>query len=92
MSMIVIPKIVTNLLFIAVVVLSGWQHVRMRRANPILNAQFGMMILGIVMMLAVIFLNTATSWTSLVFFLIAVAAMWFVWRQNRMVPPRRSFE
>jgi len=90
--MVTVSPFITNTLFIAVVALSGWQHVRMQRPNPILNMQFGMMILGVVMMLVVTFCNTVTPWISLVFLLIAVAALLIVWRQNRMVPPRRPIE
>jgi tetrahydromethanopterin S-methyltransferase subunit E len=80
--------------FIAAAAISGWQLVRMGRDNPLTGMQFWLIIFCIVMMLVVNLTERKGGhpWLSLVFFLLAVATLSFVIRQNRLVPPRRRIE
>ncbi len=96
--MFVVPPIVINPFFIASVAFSGWQHVRMQRANPIFSQQFGMMAVCPVLMLITAFNGRVTQshqpnpWVSLVMLLLGIAALVMTLRQNRLVPPRRRIE
>lgn len=83
---------VTNVIFIATVYLSGFEHVQLRRPNPFTNIQFLMMAFCLVMVLIVAFYNYINLWLSWLFFLIAVGSLLYMIRQLRMLPPTRQFE
>jgi peptidoglycan/LPS O-acetylase OafA/YrhL len=93
--MIVISPFFINPLFIAAMVFSGWQHVRLQRPNPVLNRQFATMVFCMVMMLVTIQNNRdnpthhPNPWVSLVLLLLGIVVLTLAVRQNRMVPPRR---
>jgi hypothetical protein len=87
-----IPAWVTNVLFMITVYLSGFQHVQMRRANPVTNIQFFMIAVSLLMMLVVAFYNRESPWLSLAFFLIAVCCLGVMIRQHRMLPPMKPIQ
>jgi hypothetical protein len=92
MKMFFIPTWISNVMFLITCVLSGWQHSKLRRANPITNLQFAMMIFSMAMVLVVALYNRTNPWLSLAFFLIAAGCLAFTFRQQRMLPPGKSFE
>jgi hypothetical protein len=65
--MVFIPAWVTNILFMITIYLSGFQHVRLRRPNPITNIQFFMIAFALVMIVIVTFYNRVNPWLSLAF-------------------------
>jgi hypothetical protein len=87
-----ISPYITNVIFLATVYLSGFQHVQLKRPNPIMNLQFFMMAFSLAMMLVVALYNKTNPWLSSGFFLLAVASLGFMIRQLRMLPPMRQFE
>jgi hypothetical membrane protein len=87
-----IPAWISNVLLLITCGLSGFQHIQMRRSNPITNIQFVMIVFCMVMVLVVAVYNRATPWLSVVFFLIAAASLTLMIRQHRMLPPKKSYE
>jgi Flp pilus assembly protein TadB len=87
-----VPAWLTNVLFLATAILSGFQHVQMARPNPVTNIQFFMCAFALLMMLVVVFCNQLDPWLSLGFFVIAVCGLGVMIRQNRMLPPMKPFE
>jgi hypothetical protein len=90
--MIFIPAWASNTLLLIACVLSGYQHVQLRRPNPVTNIQFLMIVFAMAMILVIAIYAHTDAWLSLVFFLIAVGCLGLTIRQNRMLPPNRSFE
>ncbi len=74
--------------FLAAAAVACWQLVRIPRANPLIGMQFWAVLFCIVMMLLTNFLSHRNPWLSAGFFIVAVATLLLVLRQNRMVPPR----
>ncbi|MDR3530427.1 MAG: hypothetical protein P4L90_07745 [Rhodopila sp.] len=87
-----IPAWTSNILLLITCYLSGFQHVQLRRPNPITNIQFFMMGFSLLMILIITLYNRQSPWLSLAFFLIAAGSLGFVIRQHRMLPPMRRFE
>jgi hypothetical protein len=90
--MIFIPGWISSTLLFITCVLSGYQHVRLRRPNPVTNLQFSMIVLSLVMILIITIYAHTNVWLSLIFFVIAAGCLAFMLRQNRMLPPNRRFE
>lgn len=96
--MVIIPPIVINPFFIAATAISGWQHVRMQRPSVMRNPQFAIMVFCPVMILITALNGRENAshhpnpWVSLALLLIGIAALAFVWRQNRLVPPRQRIK
>jgi hypothetical protein len=87
-----IPAWISNVLFMITVYLSGFQHVQLRRPNPVANIQFFMIAFSLLMILIVALYNRESPWLSLVFFLIAVGSLGLMIRQHRMLPPMKPIE
>jgi hypothetical protein len=87
-----VPAWVTNFLFLITCYLSGFQHVQLRRPNPVVNLQFGMMVFCLLMVLIVALYNRVNPWLSLVFFLISLTNLGVMIRQHRLLPPMKRFE
>jgi hypothetical protein len=87
-----IPVWITNILFLITFYLSCFQHVQLRRPNPVTNLQFFMMAFSLLMILVATLYNRANPWLSLGFLLTAAASLALMVRQHRMLPPLRSFE
>ena len=85
-----VPTWVTNVLFMITVYLSAFQHVRMKRANPVRNIQFAVIAFSLLMILIVANYNHENPWLSLAFFLISVGCLGLMIRQQRMVPPMKQ--
>jgi hypothetical protein len=90
--MVFIPVWVTNILFMITIYLSGFQHVRLRRPNPITNIQFFMIAFALVMIVIVTLYNRVNPWLSLAFFVTSVVSLGMMIRQHRMLPPMKIFE
>jgi hypothetical protein len=52
MRMFLIPAWISSVLFLITCYLAGYQHVQLRRPNPILNLQFLMIVFSLLMILA----------------------------------------
>jgi hypothetical protein len=87
-----VPAWISNILLLITCYLSGFQHVQMKRPNPVTNIQFVMMVFSLLMILIIAFYNRENPWLSLAFFLIAVGSFALTIRQHRMLPPRKPFE
>lgn len=90
--MIFIPAWITNFLFLITCYLSGFQHVQLKRPNPVTNLQFVMMAFSLLMVVIVAFYNRENRWLSMVFLVTAVGSLGLMIRQHRMLPPSRHFE
>jgi hypothetical protein len=90
--MVFIPAWITNILFLITVYLSGFQHVQLRRPNPVTNIQFFMMVFSLAMIVIVAFFNRVNPWLSLAFFITSVVNLGVMIRQHRMLPPMKVFE
>jgi Ca2+/Na+ antiporter len=82
-----VPAWVTNVLLLITICLAGFQHVRLRRPNPVTNIQFVVMIVGMVMVLVVAFFNSENAWVSLAFLAVAIGVLALTLRQQRVLPP-----
>jgi hypothetical protein len=87
-----IPAWISNVLLLITCYISGFQHVQLRRPNPITNLQFFMMAFSLVMMVVVTMYNRENRWLSEAFFLIAVSCLGLMIRQFRMLPPMKPIE
>jgi hypothetical protein len=92
--MVFIPTWIINLLFLSTCILAAYQHWRLNRENPVTNLQFVVMVVSILMIVVVLLYTRhhANPWVTLGFFLIAVAGLFLVVRQQRMLPPSKAFE
>jgi Flp pilus assembly protein TadB len=64
----------------------------MKRANPVTNIQFFMIVFCMLMVLVIVMNHITDPWWSLAFFLIAVGTLAVIIRQHRMLPPMKPFE
>lgn len=87
-----IPGWISNTLLLVTCYLSGYQHVQMKRPNPIMNIQFLMIIFALAMILVITLYGRTNPWLSLAFFLVAVGSLALMIRQHRMLPPNKMFE
>jgi hypothetical protein len=90
--MVFIPTWITNILFLITVYLSGFQHLQLRRPNPVTNIQFFIMAFSVAMIVIVAVYNRVNPWLSLAFLITSVANLGVVIRQHRMLPPTKMFE
>ena len=87
-----VPAWITNFLFLITCYLSGFQHVQLKRPNPITNIQFFMMAFSLLMVLVVALYNRENRWLSMGFLLVALGSLGLMIRQLRYLPPLRRFE
>lgn len=87
-----ISSYITNVILLVTIVLSGLQHARLKRANPVTNVQFGMMIFCMMLVVVVALYNRSDPWLSLAFFIVAVGCLAMTLRQQRMLPPMNAIE
>ena len=87
-----ISPYITNVILLVTIVLSGVQHARLKRDNPVTNVQFGMMVFCMVLMVVVALYNGINPWLSLAFFVAAVGCLMMTLRQHRMLPPMNAIE
>ena len=90
--MVAIPAWIINVLFLLTVFVAGFQHVRLRRRNPVLNLQFFTMAVGLFMIVITTLCNQMNPWLSLGFLGVAVASLALTIRQHRTLPPLKSVE
>jgi hypothetical protein len=90
--MIFIPGWIGSTLLLINCYLSGYQHVQLRRPNPVMNIQFFMIAFSLAMILIITLYARRNAWLSLVFFLIAAGCLGFTIRQMRKLPPNKHFE
>jgi hypothetical protein len=89
-----IPTWLSNVLFMATIYISGFQHVQLKRRNPIMNLQFFMIVFSLAMMLVGAVWNRPPKnpWVSLVLFIFAVGSLGLMIRRFRTLPPMRTIE
>jgi len=92
MTMFFISPYLTNIMFLITIYMSGFQHVQMKRPNPITNMQFFLMVFSMVMVIVVAFYNRVNPWLSLAFFLAGAASLATAVRQLRFMPPLKPIE
>jgi len=63
-----IPTWISNVLLLVTCWLSGFQLVQLKRANPVMNIQFVMIVFSMLMVLIVALYNRTNPWLSLLFF------------------------
>ncbi|HEY0185543.1 MAG TPA: hypothetical protein VGC09_22300 [Rhodopila sp.] len=85
-----IPAWISNILLLITCYLSGFQHVQLRRPNPVTNIQFFMVAFCLAMIVIIALYNRVNPWLSLVFFLTAITCLGYMIRQMRMLPPRKT--
>ncbi len=90
--MVFIPTWVSNVLFLITIYISGYQHVQLKRRNPVTNVQFIMIAFALLMIIVGALYSHENAWLSLGFFVIAVACLGLMIRQHRTLPPTRRFE
>jgi uncharacterized membrane protein len=90
--MVFIPAWVSNVLFLITIYISGYQHVRLKRRNPVTNLQFVMIAFALLMIIFGAFYGHENAWLSVGFFTLAVACLGLMIRQQRTLPPTRRFE
>jgi len=90
--MVYIPAWISNVLLLITCYLAGFQHVKLRRPNPIKNIQFFMMAFSLAMILVIALYNRVNPWLSWAFFAVAVCSLGLMIRQHRMLPPMRPYE
>jgi hypothetical protein len=87
-----IPAWISNILLLVTCYLAGFQHLQLRRPNPVTNIQFGVIVFCLLMVVIITLYNRVNPWLSLVFFLIAAGTLGLMIRQHRMLPPMKRFE
>jgi hypothetical protein len=87
-----IPGWLSNILLMITIYVAGFQHVQLRRRNPVANLQFVMIAFSLLMILLIAIYNRESPWLSLAFFAISVASLGLMVRQFRMMPPLRTME
>jgi hypothetical protein len=87
-----IPTWISNILLLVTCWLSGFQLVQLKRANPVMNIQFIMIVFSLLIVLIITLYNKTNPWLSLLFFLIAAGNLGVMIRQHRMLPPMKPFE
>ena len=87
-----ISPYITNVILLVTIVLSGLQHVRLKRDNPVTNVQFGMMTFCMALIVVVALYDRTDPWLSLAFFIVAVGCLVMMLRQHRMLPPMNAIE
>lgn len=86
-----IPAWCSNVLLLITCYLSGFQHVQLKRANPVTNIQFFMMAFSLIMIWVIAVYASSDAWLSVGFFLLAVGCLALMIRQHRMLPPMKPF-
>ena len=92
MTVFFISPYLTNIMFLITIYVSGFQHVQMKRPNPVTNIQFFLMVFGMVMIIVVALYNSVNPWLSLAFFLAGAASLATAIRQLLMMPPMKPIE
>jgi hypothetical protein len=85
--MIYIPGWITSIIFMLTFYLCVFEHVKMRRPNPVLNLQFFMMVFALAMVLVVTFHNRKLPYLSIGFFALSLICLGVMYRQLRYLPP-----
>ncbi len=83
---------VINTMFLLTFYISIYQHVQLKRPNPVLNLQFVMMVFVLAMVVIVALYNRTDKWLSTSFLVVAAVCLAVMYRQFRYLPPRRKFE
>jgi L-asparagine transporter-like permease len=87
-----IPAWITNILLLVTCWISAYQIVNLERPNPVKGVQFWMVLFCLLMVLATTLHNRDNRWLSLGFFLIAIISLSVIYRQQRLLPPRKRIE
>jgi hypothetical protein len=83
-----IPGWISNILLFITIYVSGYQHVRLRRPNPITNLQFFMVLFCLILIVVIDMHGHDNPWLSLGFFVVALGCFLWMLRQLRYLPPR----
>ncbi len=89
--MFMIPGWIANILFLVTCYVSAFQHVQLKRINPVKNLQFFMMAFSLTMLWLNVMYGYETPWRSLAFFLTAVGGLGLMIYQFRRMPAKLPF-
>ena len=92
MTVISIPGWISSVVFLVTCYVSGFQHVRLKRVNPIMNLQFFMMAFALAMIWVNAVYDHDMPWLSLGFLLLAVGSLSLMIYQFRRMPARLPFQ
>jgi hypothetical protein len=84
--MFMVPGWIASTLFLITCYISGFQHTKLARRNPILNIQFIMMAFSLVMILLNVMYSYESPWVALGFLLVAVGSLSLMIHQFRRMP------
>ena len=87
-----IPGWISIILLFGTIFLSGHQHVRIAKPNPVRTSQFFMMIFCLILIVVIDLRNRDNPWLSLGFFLVSLGSFAFMIRQRRFLPPRERLQ
>ena len=90
--MVFIPAWISNILFMITIFIAGYQHVLLKRRNPVTNLQFTMVVFAMLMIIVDTLFNRENPWLSLGFFVTAVICLGLMIRQHRTLPPTKRFD
>ncbi len=83
---------IINPLFLLTFYMSIYQHVQLKRPNPVLNLQFFMMVFSLAMVVIVALYNRTDKWLSTSFLIVALASLAVIYRQFRYLPPKQRYD
>lgn len=89
--MFMIPGWIANTVFLVTCYVSGFQHAKLARRNPILNIQFFMMAFSLVMLWLNLMYSYESPWVALGFFLLAAGSLGLMIYQFRRMPAKLPF-
>jgi len=87
-----VPTWIPNVLFLGTFYIACFQHVKLKRRNPVTNLQFVMMAVSLLMIIVTALYNRTNPWLSDGFFVASVLGLVLMFRQNRYLPPMKTFE
>jgi len=87
-----VPTWITNVLFLGTFYVACFQHVQLKRRNPVTNLQFVIMALSLLMILITALYNRTNAWLSDGFLVASVAGLVLMFRQNRYLLPMKTYE
>ena len=90
--MISVSPYLINPIFMLTFYMSIYQHVQLKRPNPVLNLQFAMMVFSLLMVLIVALYSRTDPRVSWGFLVTAVVCAAVTYRQFRYLPPKRRYD
>ncbi len=87
-----IPHWLTNIVFLVTCYLAGFEHVQLRRENPVMNIQFFTMFFSLGMIFYIVISTDVSPLWSMIYFALAAGSFALMFYYLRRLPPRKPFE